>query len=258
MTDYAVFLRDLPVAGFGFMLMLCRVGTAMLTGPGLGEVDIPPTVRAALAAVVAAMAYPAMAVPLPAIPADAPSLATMLTVEIVVGAWLGFMARLLTMALAMSGAVISLMIGLSSVLQIDPSVGGQVTALQRMLGLACIASLFASGLYILPVQAILGTYDIIPPGGPLDAAGAADLVTRAASDGFGLAVRLAAPSIVACLVWQAAMGFVSRLVPGIQVNAVSAPAQILGGLALTAAAAALMIDAWSDSVRHSLSLLPGL
>lgn len=255
--DYAAFIRDLPVIGFGFMLVLCRVGTAMLTGPGLGEADIPPTVRAGLSAIVAALTYPALVVPLPAIPADSPTFAAMLAVEIVTGAWLGFMARMLTIALAMSGAIISYMIGLSSVLQIDPSVGGQVTALQRMLSLACIAFLFASGLYILPVQAVLGTYDVVPPGGRLDAADAADLVARAVSDGFGLAVRLAAPSIIACLLWQALMGLIGRLAPNIQVSAVSAPAQILGGLALTAGAAALMFDAWSDGIRNSLSRLPG-
>ncbi len=258
MTGYAALIRDLPVAGFGFMLVLCRVGTAMLTGPGLGEADIPPAVRAGLATIVAALAYSALAAPLPAIPANSPDLAAMLAIEIVTGTWLGFMARMLTMALAMSGALISYMIGLSSVLQIDPSVGGQVTALQRMFSLACIALLFETGLYILPVQAVLGTYDIIPPGGTLDAAGTANLVTRAVSEGFGLAVRLAAPSVVAALVWQAAMGFVSRLVPNIQVAVVSAPAQILGGLALTAGAAGLMFEAWSDSVRHGLSSLPGL
>lgn len=258
MTDYAAFLRDLPDAGFGFMLVLCRAGTAMLTGPGLGEADIPPAVRAGLAAVLAALAYPALAAALPAAPADGPALVGMLAAEVGTGAWLGFMARVLTMALAMSGAVTSYMIGLSSVLQVDPSVGGQVTALQRMLGLACIALLFETGLYALPLQAVLGTYDIVPPGGMPDAAGAADLVSRAVSEGFGLAVRLAAPSIAACLVWQAAMGFVSRLVPNIQVAVVSAPAQILGGLALAAGATGLMFEAWSDGVRHALSSLPGL
>ena len=258
MTDYAALLRSLPDGAFGFMLVLCRVGTAMLTGPGLGEADVPPSIRAAFAAIVAVLCYPPLSTALPPAPTDGTVMAVMMAAEVLTGGWLGFMARVLTMGLAMSGGIVSFMVGLSSVLQVDPSVGGQVTALQRMLSLGAIAALFASGLYILPVQAIVGSYDLVPPGGVLDGGGAANLVTRAVSEGFGLAVRLAAPSIVVCLVWQAAMGFVSRLVPNIQVAVVSAPAQILGGLALTAGAARLMFEAWSDSVRHGLSSLPGL
>ena len=63
---------------------------------------------------------------------------------------------------------------------------------------------------------------------------------RAVADSFGLALRLAAPFVITCLVWQVALGFVSRLVPTIQAHIVSVPAQILGGLALLAAAVLLL------------------
>ncbi len=244
--------------GFGFILVVARVGTAVLTGPGLGENEIPASVRAALAAVLACLVYPALQGILPPVPRETVQLAGLIVMEIVVGAWLGFTARVTVMAMAMAGNVVSLMIGLSSVLQIDPSVGAQVSALQRMLGLAAVAMLFASGLYVLPIQAIVGSYDLLPPGGAFDAGGAAQTVARAVSESFGMAVRLAAPFIITCLVWQAAMGFVSRLVPSIQVHVVSAPAQILGGLALLVAAVTLMFDTWLDGTRQAFSALPGL
>ena len=91
-----------------------------------------------------------------------------------------------------------------------------------------------------------------------DAGGGAELVTRAVAESFGLALRLAAPFVITGLVWQLALGFVSRLVPNIQVHVVSAPAQILGGFALLAAAVAIMFNTWSTGMLRAFSSLPGL
>ena len=251
-------LHELPGMAFGFMLVVARVGTTLLTGPGLGENDIPPTIRAALAVLLSVLVTPMLQTSLPPVPDNIVGLAGLLVVEIVVGAWMGFMCRVLVMSLAMAGGIISLMVGLSSVLQIDPTVGAQVPALQRMLGLASIALLFASGLYLLPIQAIVGSYDLIPAGAAFDAGGSAQLVTQAITDSFELALRLAAPFIIIALVWNVALGFISRLIPSIQVHVVSAPAQIIGGLALLTAAIFIIFANWSAAVQASLSAMPGL
>jgi flagellar biosynthetic protein FliR len=187
-----------------------------------------------------------------------PALISLIGVEIAVGAWLGFMTTVLVGALSLAGGIISFMVGLTSVLQIDPDLGTQVPALQRMMALGALALLFASGLYVLPLQAVIGSYEVIPPGGAFDAGGAAQLVTRAVSDSFGLALRLAAPFVITCLIWQTVLGFISRMVPHIQVHVVSAPAQIVGGLALLSVSIMLLFATWEAGMQRALSALPGL
>jgi flagellar biosynthetic protein FliR len=258
MDDLPALLHDLPVMGFGFMLVIARVGTTLLTGPGLGEAEIPASVRIALAAVLAALVYPVLRPQLPAMPDTTIGLVGLISVEILVGAWLGLLTRVLVMALSMAGNIISYMVGLTSVLQIDPSLGVQVPALERALALAAVALVFVSGLYVLPVRAVIGSYQVIPPGGGFDTGGAAQLVTRAVADSFALALRLGAPFVVVCLVWQAALAFVSRLVPNIQVHLISQPAQILGGLMLLSAIVAVMFETWSAGMLQAFSSLPGL
>jgi flagellar biosynthetic protein FliR len=258
MDDLAGILHDLPAAGFGFMLVIARVGTALLAGPGLGENEIPATVRIALAVVLSALVYPLLSGHLPPLPGAVPGLIGLIGIELIVGAWLGLITRILVMALAIAGDIISFMVGLSSVLQIDPALGTQVPALQRMMGLAAVALLFASGLYVLPIQAVVGSYEVIPPGSTFDVGGAAQLVIRAVSESFGLALRLAAPFVITCMVWQAALGFISRLVPNIQVHVISAPAQILGGLMLLSVAIVIIFANWSAEMQQALSSLPGL
>lgn len=258
MDEIIPLLHDLPALGFGFMVVMARVGTTLLTGPGLGENEIPATVRIALAAVLAALVYPSLRTGLPAAPATVDGLLALIGLEIVVGACIGFMARVLVMAMAMAGSIVSLMVGLSSVLQIDPSLGVQVPALQRMLALAALVLLFGSGLYVLPIQAIIGSYEVIPPGGGFDAGGGAERVTGAISDSFRLALQLAAPFMITAMVWNAALGFVSRVIPNIHVHVVAAPAQILSGLLLLGLAIAAMFGQWTAGVRMAFSSLPGL
>jgi flagellar biosynthetic protein FliR len=251
-------LAALPTLAFGFMLVIARAGSALLAGPGFGENDVPPPIRVALAVVLAGLVFPVLQTRLPGIPTDFIGLGALLGVEILVGLWMGLLARLMVGALSMAGGILSLTIGLSNVLQIDPTVGGQTSSLQRLMSLAALAMFFASNLYLYPLQAIIGSYDVIAPGAALDAGGAADLVIRVVGASFGLALRLAAPFIVTSIVWQAGLGFLSRLVPHIQVHLVSAPAQILGGLALLAVAFTTLFAAFSNTVTSQMSTLPGM
>ncbi|HET6306644.1 MAG TPA: flagellar biosynthetic protein FliR [Rhodopila sp.] len=258
MDDLPALLHDLPGLSFGFMLVIARVGTTALTGPALGETEIPSTVRIALAAGLAVLVFPVVQPHLPALPATTTALAGLFCVEIIVGAWLGLLARVLVLALSMAGGIMSYMVGLSSVLQMDPSMGAQVPALERMLGWAAITLLFVSGLYELPVRAIINSYQVIPPGSVFDTGAAAQTVTHAVSASFALALRLAAPFVVVCIVWQAALGLVSRLVPNILVHIVAQPAQILAGLMLLAAVTGLMFETWSATMRQDFLALPNL
>ena len=221
---------------FGFMLVIARVGTTLLTGPGLGEAEIPPTVRIALAAVLAALVYPVLRPLLPPLPDTMIGLAGLFCVEIIVGAWLGLLTRVLVMALSMAGGIISYMVGLSSVLQIDPSHRRPGASPGTGAGVGG----HRAGVRVRVVRAAGAGRDRQLSGDPAGRrvsirGGAAQLVTRAVGDSFALALRLAAPFVVVCIVWQAALAFVSRLVPNIQVHLVSQPAQILGGLMLLAA-----------------------
>jgi flagellar biosynthetic protein FliR len=258
MDDLPALLHELPNAGFGLMLVIARVGTTLLTGPALGDSAIPATVRAALAVVMSVLVFPLLQDRLPPLPEAVPALIRLLAIEIVVGAWLGLITRILVIALATAGNIISYMIGLSSVLRTDPSLGVQEPALQSLMALAAVALLFVSGLYVLPIEAVIGSYDVVRPGAAFDAGSAAKVMTCAASESFSLAVRLAAPFVIICLVWQVALGFVSRLVPNIQVHVISAPAQILGGLALLATTIAIIWETWSAGMQQAFSTLPGL
>jgi flagellar biosynthetic protein FliR len=251
-------LAQLPAWGFGLVLVFSRVGAACVALPGIGEAELPATVRVGFTMAFTALLLPVVSPLLPAVP-DTPFLITgMVAAEVATGLWLGWLARLLVQALPVAGQFIATMMGLASVVQPDPELGPQSTALARLFSLAASVVVLASGLYALPLGALAGSYRLIAPGALLPVADSTQTVLAAVADAFSLSLRLAAPFLAAGLVWQGALGLLAMLVPNLQVFAASLPGQILAGLVLLFLLTAGILAAWEGALRSGFALLPGL
>lgn len=257
-VPYGPLLAALPFYAFAFVLVLARVGAAVMLLPGLGEADMPAVVRAGVAVAFCALLLPGLLPLMPPAPSDAGRLAGLVGAEVLSGLWLGWLARLVALALPLAGQVVSYMIGLASVLQTDPMLGAQTTALGRLFSLAAPALLLASGLYAVPVAALAASYDAIRPGAVLAGGDAAASVAGALAASFALAFQLASPFVLSSLVWQVAVGLVARLVPRLQIYFAALPGQLLMGLALLGALSGAILAAWEAGVRDSFSHLPGM
>jgi flagellar biosynthetic protein FliR len=256
--DAAALLSQLPHWGFAIALLIARVGSVCMLVPVVGEAEVPSNVRAGFALALVVLLLPVVGPQLPPAPAGVPTAAALVVAEIATGLWLGWLARLLVQALAMAGQFIASLTGLANVMQPDFAQGPPASALSRALGLAAPVVLLASGLYALPLVALAGSYAVVPAGTLLPAADSASAAVSAVAGCFGLALRLAAPFLLAGIVWHAALALLARLVPQLQVYFISLPGQILGGLALLALLAAALLGAWQDQVGASLAALPGL
>jgi len=241
---------------FAFMLVLCRCAAAVMLLPALGEADPPPMLRAGLALALAVLLAPVVAPALPKLPNHFLPLAGYVAGELMAGGVLGWLARLIALALPAAGQLISLTTGHSSVLQPDPLLGAQSAALGRLFNLAAPVVILASGLYALPIQALAGSYQVFPAGGMLPAGDLAETALRAVAASFSLALRLAAPFVLISFVWQAGLGLLSRLVPQIQVYFAAMPGQLLGGLLLLALLVGAIIAAWMGAVQEGFAGLP--
>ena len=258
MTDAQAVLAQLPVWGFGLVLLISRSGAAAMMLPGIGEIELPRTVRAGFALALTILLLPVIAPMLPSVPASPLLMFGMVAAEIATGLWLGWLPRLLMQALPVAGQFTASMIGLASVLQPDPALGPQTTALARLFSLAAPVVVFASGLYALPLAALAGSYHLIAPGTLLPVADSVPGAVAAVGETFALALRLAAPFVAVSLLWHCGLGLLARLVPNLQVFAAAMPGQILGGLVLLPLLAGAMLSAWQGELRNALALLPGL
>ena len=251
-------LAGLPEWAFAFALVLCRCGMTIMLVPGLGEAEPPPTVRAGLALTITALLLPLVGGIVPPAPESGFECARWVAAELVVGGLLGWLARLPSLALSMAGSIMSYMTGLTSVVQPDPSLGGQSAALSRLLGLIAAVLVLSTGLYAVPLQALVGSYAVFPPGSVLPLGPLADSATGAASAMLVLACRLSAPLIIAGVLFQAALGVLARLAPQMQVYSAATAGQIMGGLALVGLVAGTVLSTWGDAIQDAWAALPGL
>jgi flagellar biosynthetic protein FliR len=256
--DADALLTHLPQWGFAVALLIARAGSACMLIPVVGEAELPSTIRAGFTLALVALLLPVIGPQLPPVPASPLAAAALVVAEIATGLWLGWLARLLVLALTMAGQIIASLAGLANVIEPDAAQGASTSALSRAFGLAAPAALLASGLYALPLAALAGSYTVVPAGTLLPAADSAEAAVSAVANCFSLALRLAAPFLLAGIVWQVALALLARLVPQMQVYFIALPGQILGGLALLALLVAALFGAWQDQAGASLAALPGL
>jgi flagellar biosynthetic protein FliR len=251
-------LASLPAWAFAFVLVLGRIGAALTLLPGLGEASPPAMLRAGLAVGVTALLLPGIMPLIPQVPADVPTVVGMIAAEVVTGMWLGWLARLLVLALPIAGQFIAFMLGVSNVLVTDPELSGQSSALEQLFSLAAPLALLISGLYAVPLAALAGSYHVIAPGTLLPAGDGTELAVRAVGQCFALALELASPFVLAAIVWHVVIGLIARLVPNVPVYFVALPGQILGGMALLAVLGGALIATWMDATSAGFARLPGL
>lgn len=255
-TDAAL-LAALPGLAFHAILILCRMGAAVMLLPGIGEAEIPATMRLALAFGLVLALLPVLSPDLPASPETVSGLAQLVATEVLTGAWIGLLARFLALALAQAGQVIALLIGLASPLQGDMVLGGTATALARLLSLATAALMLSTGLYELPLRALVDSYGVLPVGAALPTGAAAEVVARTVASSLSLAMQLAAPFVLAAIFLNAGLGLVARLAPQAQVFVLAAPVQILGGFLLLMLLLPQLLELWSRAMTGGFLGLPG-
>jgi len=245
----------LPLA-LGFMLALARIGGAVMLLPGVGEAVVPQGLRAGFAASLSALLLPVL--PIPAFTgANADpgpvTLIALLAHELAIGIWLGMMARLFVLALPIAGEVISYQMGLSSVISPDQELGSQSTLLSSVFGTFATTLILVTGLYALPLQALVASYNILPVGIGLPAGGALEIAERLTGQSFALGIQLSMPFLVAGLLWQAGLAIMTKLVPQMQIFMVAMPGQLLGGIALLALLGTAIANAWLHATSEGIS-----
>lgn len=253
----AELLASLPVLAFQAALLFARIGAAVMLLPGLGEQEVPAPLRLGLGLALVALLLPAVAPNLPAAPDTATEAGRLILLEVLVGLWLGSLARLVSIGFALAGQMVALMMGLASALVPDSQMGGQGTATSRLFALLTVLVVLSSGLYALPLRALAESYGVLPAGDPWPAGEAAEAFAVAAGESFALALRIAAPFVLGSIVLNVALGLLSRLAPQVQVYFVAIPGQILAGIALLGLLLPVILGVYGDAARAAFTALPG-
>ncbi|QYK41573.1 MAG: flagellar biosynthetic protein FliR [Paracoccaceae bacterium] len=214
--------------------------------PAFGEQSVPVRIRLALTLAFTLVCAPAITDrPLPA-----PGFMA-IGVEVAAGLAVGAGLRLMIVALQVAGTIAATATSLS---QVFGGVGGEPQpAMANLLAMAGLALAVSVGLHVNVARLIIGTYEIVPAGQMPDAAGMAAWGLARVAQSFGLAFTLAAPFVIAATVYNLALGVINRAMPQLMVAFVGAPALTLGGLALLAVVAPLLLSVWLGAMQDHLA-----
>lgn len=242
----------------GAILVLARVGPLFVFAPLFSSRLIPVRVRGVVAVALAVVLVPA-ALQGQSIATDPVSLTGLVAKEMLVGLAFAFAVGALFTAVSVAGALLDVLVGLSYGAVVDPLTGAQSSALTQLYGFTGLLVFVAIGGDAWVLQGLARTYDLVPLASVPDLGTLTAGVVRAFTTIFVSAVQLAAPVILALVITDSAFGLVSRVVPQLNVFAVSFPAKIALGLLIVGVSLPFvggwLADALQRSVTDALSLL---
>ena len=232
--------------GWAFFLVFLRIGAALSLMPAFGEQTVPQRVRLVVALAFAAVITPAVA------PALTPGpVAAAIAAEVVAGLLIGIGLRLMVIALQIAGTIAA---QAASLTQVFGGLGAEPQpAMANLFVIAGLALAVMAGLHVRAAELVILSYDLLPPGrlpGPGDVAEwGLDRIVRV----FALGFSLAAPFVIASVLYNAALGVINKAMPQLMVFFVGAPALTLGGLVLLALTTPLLLGVWTQALSDHLA-----
>lgn len=219
---------------FAFFLIFARVGSVFMLLPGFSSNYVNAKARLTIALGVSLLLMPLLVSGLPGLPPTSIGLAILIAGEVLVGLFLGLVARVFTVALQTAGTMISLFSSLANALIQDPISNQQSSILAAFLGTMGMTLLFVTDLHHLMIRGIGESYSLFVPGQPLPIADFSALLARRVADAFTLGVQLASPFIVTSMIYYIGLGILGRLMQALPVFFVAMPIQIGGQIMLLA------------------------
>ncbi|UPG86919.1 flagellar biosynthetic protein FliR [Luteibacter aegosomatis] len=206
---------------------LARVSGLMLVAPVLGNTTIPMRIRAGLTVVLTIVLAPLA--PLGIKPLSAQGV-EVLAQQVLIGAALGFVLKLIFEAVSYAGQFVSQAMSLGFAEVVNPSLGGSVPVLSQFyMMLVTLLFLVMNG-HLQLIDLLADSFRTLPVG--TDGIGADGLwgVLTFATHLFSGAVRVALPALTALLVVNFGFGAISRSAPSMNLFAVGFPITICLGM----------------------------
>jgi flagellar biosynthetic protein FliR len=237
-----VFSHLLITQVYAFMLIFCRLGSALMLLPGFGESYVPVRLRLGLAIFFSLALLPVAGRLLPPMPSSALWLALLILNEVFIGLFIGAMVNILSSAMHTTGMVLSYQTGLSSVVLFDVSQATQGTAIGNFLGLMALTLMFVLDLHHIMLKGLLDSYALFVPGHLPAPGDVAEMTSRTVAKTFTIALELSAPLIVVGLLLGLAGGVLARLMPIIPIFfMIMAPQILIGFFVIMATLSAVMM-----------------
>lgn len=238
-----------------FALVLSRVSGLVMTAPVFGSESVPVQIRGLLAVALAVLVMPLCWGQSPPPAGNLLNFLVYVGTEILLGVTLGLAVNILFSGVQVAANIIGQMSGLQMAEVFNPLSDASGPVFSLIMFNVTLAVFVLIGGHERLLCSLLDTFVWLPPGGGAVPPGLADATTGLLTQSFLLAVRAAGPTMTALLISQLVLGFISRTLPQLSLNAVGFGLNslvALGTLAVSLGAMAWIFQEQVDPLLDSL------
>ena len=212
-----------------FFWILLRVSVILFMLPLFGARGIPTLWKVGMSMVIAIVITPVVPLPL-RFPQTVFEIALALGAEAMMGLSLGLAAKMLLSAVQLAGQFMSFQMGFSMARAIDPHTGVQSTALSQFLYLFTVLIFFAIDGHHMFIRALASSFTVAPLNGLSFDPTLATVLIKTSARMFLIALKIAAPIMIALFLSNLCLGIVARTVPQVNILMIGFPLNIGLGL----------------------------
>ncbi|MBL4902534.1 flagellar biosynthetic protein FliR [Desulfotalea psychrophila] len=231
-------IQLIPISEFQlFLICLARVAGFVAAIPVLMANQTPPQLKAGLVFMIALVLFPVMEPFIPPITFE-PGTFLLLTIsEVLLGAAIGLVARMIFTAVEYGGTIIGYQMGFAAANVYDPSSERQLALISQFQNVfAILIFLVIDGHHIF-FQVAVESYKILPPGVFNISGEAIPYLLKLSSRIFFLGIQFSAPILAVLLLSGLILGILARVFPQLNVFLLSFPINI--GISFTVIALTL-------------------
>jgi flagellar biosynthetic protein FliR len=211
------------------MLTLMRISIVLFLMPIFNTNALPMQVKAAISLVLTLALWPHIALAGTNMPLHPLSLGLMLLGEVVLGLIMGMVVQFLFVGIQSGGELLGFQMGFTMVNVADPLSGIQNGAAAYFLWMVSILTFLALDGHLLMLKALADSFRLVPAGGLLLGEILVRQVFDLSTQLFVIALKVAAPVMVALFLTEIALGLMNRAAPQMQVMLIGFPLKIAAG-----------------------------
>jgi len=224
-----------------FVMLFIRITALVVTAPMLGYQAVPVHVKVALGLFLALVFYPLVSAQAPQFDTRLIPLVIVALKEMAVGMLLGFVLGLLFAGARFAGDVIGFSMGLSMANVFDPESAQSVSLIGELLYIVSLLVFMLLNGHHFIIESLQLSYVAVPIGGLGLNMLLGEGIVKLTGFVFIVAIKLAAPVIVALFLIDVGLGVLARVVPQMNIFIVSFPLKIMVGMVMLMTTGPMMI-----------------
>ncbi len=219
-----------PIQFQTFLWVLLRVSIIVFMLPFFGARGLPTLWKVGFSMVLTIAMLPS--VPRATLPDTTLGFFMVVASEFLIGFCLVLGVKFILASVELAGQFMGFQMGFNMASVMDPQTGGQSSVMSQFLYLITVLVFFSVNGHHAFIKAIAYSFKVIPPDGFKGSPALFITLIKASSEMFVIALKIAAPILIALFLANLGLGIVARTVPQVDILMVGFPINIGLGLIL--------------------------